>query len=165
EYTAELDFAADEADMEHIMDAIRAVRNRRAEMNIAPSKQAALTIVSANTAIYEKGEAYIKRLAYASSLTVTTEHPASTDGLVTIVTGDATLYLPLAELVDFKAERARLEKELKKAEGGLAGIEAKLSNEKFLAKAPENIVASEKERADKFRALIANLKESLAKLG
>jgi len=165
EYRADLDFAADEADMEKIMDAIRAVRNRRSEMNIAPSKQAALTIVSANTSIYEKGEAYIKRLAYASSLTVTTEHPASTDGLVTLVTGNATLYLPLAELVDLAAERARLEKELKKAEGGLAGVEAKLANEKFISKAPEAVIASERERADKLRALVANLKESIEKLG
>ncbi len=165
EYDPALDFTSDENDMEKIMSVIRAIRNRRAELNVAPSKLAHLTIQSHEPELYRKGEAYIRRLAYASGLNIITDAPADTEGLVVIVTNAATLYLPLAELVDLAAEKARLQKELKKAEGQLAAVEGKLSNPGFTAKAPENIIAQEKERAEKNRALVAKLRESLARLG
>ncbi|MEA4823268.1 MAG: valine--tRNA ligase [Clostridiaceae bacterium] len=164
EYDPALDFTDDERDMEKLMSAIRAVRNRRAEMNITPSKLAHLTIQSHEPDLYRKGEAYIRRLAYASGLVATEEAPADTSGLVVIVTDAATLYLPLAELVDFSAERSRLQKELKKAEGQLAAVEAKLNNPGFTAKAPENVIALERDRAEKNRALVKKLRESLALL-
>ena len=164
EYDPALDFTSDENDMEKIMSVIRAIRNRRAELNVAPSKLAHLTIQSHEPELYRKGEAYIRRLAYASGLNIITDAPADTEGLVVIVTNAATLYLPLAELVDLAAEKARLQKELKKAEGQLAAVEGKLSNPGFTAKAPENIIAQEKERAEKNRALVAKLRESLARL-
>ncbi len=165
EYDASLDFAADERDMEKIMNAIRAIRNRRAEMNIAPSKLAHLTVQSHEPELYRKGEAYIRRLAYASGLETIEEAPADTAGLISIVTDAATLYLPLAELVDLSAERARLEKELKKAEGQLAAVQNKLNNPGFTSKAPENVIAMERERLEKNRVLVEKLRDSLAKLG
>ena len=151
--------------MEKIMNAIRAIRNRRAEMNIAPSKLAHLTVQSHEPELYRRGEAYIRRLAYASGLETVEEAPADTAGLVSIVTDAATLYLPLAELVDLSAERARLEKELKKAEGQLAAVQNKLNNPGFTSKAPENVIAMERERLEKNKALVEKLRDSLAKLG
>ncbi|MDY3071375.1 MAG: valine--tRNA ligase, partial [Eubacteriales bacterium] len=115
--------------------------------------------------LYRRGEAYIRRLAYASGLETITEAPADPSGFVVIVTDAATLYLPLAELVDLSAERARLEKELKKAEDLLASVERKLANPGFTAKAPENVIAMERDRAEKNRALVAKLRDSLARLG
>ncbi|MDY3286720.1 MAG: valine--tRNA ligase [Eubacteriales bacterium] len=164
-YDPALDFSDDERDMEKLMAAIRAVRNRRAEMNIAPSKLAHLTVQSHEPGLYRRGEAYIRRLAYASGLETITEAPADPSGFVVIVTDAATLYLPLAELVDLSAERARLEKELKKAEDLLASVERKLANPGFTAKAPENVIAMERDRAEKNRALVAKLRDSLARLG
>ncbi|MCI6908081.1 MAG: valine--tRNA ligase [Clostridiales bacterium] len=164
-YDPALDFSDDERDMEKLMAAIRAVRNRRAEMNIAPSKLAHLTVQSHEPDLYRRGEAYIRRLAYASGLETITEAPADPSGFVVIVTDAATLYLPLAELVDLSAERARLEKELKKAEDLLASVERKLANPGFTAKAPENVIAMERDRAEKNRALVAKLRDSLARLG
>lgn len=155
------DFTSDETAMEKIMDAIKAVRNRRAEMNVPPTKTAHLTIVSKEPEIYVDGEAYIRRLAYASGLDALAELPASTEGMVSIATNAATLLMPMAELVDTEKEIARLNKELAKAEGGLKGLNAKLNNPGFLAKAPENVVKSEQERREKLIALIANLNESL----
>ncbi len=161
-YHEEFNFAEEEQAMENVKDAISAVRARRSEMNVPPSKKAQMIIVSAKPENYELGMHFIKRLAYASELTVTTTAPADLVGMVTVVTHDANVYLPLAELVDIEAELARIEKERQKAVENLQRIEAKLSNEAFTAKAPENIVNAERERAEKARALIAKLDESAA---
>ncbi len=161
-YREEFNFAAEEQAMENVKDAISAVRARRSEMNVPPSKKAQMILVTKTPENYELGEHFIKRLAYASELTVTTEAPADLNGMVTVVTHDANVYLPLAELVDIEAELARIEKERQKAVENLQRIEAKLGNEAFTAKAPEAIVNAERERAEKARALIAKLDESAA---
>ena len=148
--------------MECVKDAITAVRARRAEMNVPPSKKAQMILVTARPATYEVGVHFIKRLAYASEVTVTTEAPADLTGMVTVVTHDANIYLPLAELVDIAAELERIAKERAKAEDNLRRIEAKLSNESFTSRAPEAVVNAEREKADKARALIAKLDESAA---
>lgn len=164
-YHAEFDFAEDEAAMEKIMDAIKAIRARRSEMNVPPSKKAELTVVTEDGDVFALGVAFLKRLASASEVKITAEAPASVDGLVGVVTAAAKLYIPLAELVDLDAERTRIAKEIEKSEKYLAGIEKKLSNEKFVAKAPEAVVQRERENMEKTRALIAQLKESAAALG
>jgi len=161
-YSEELNFPEAEADMECVKDAITAVRARRAEMNVPPSKKAQMVLVTARPATYEVGIHFIKRLAYASEVTVTTEAPADLTGMVTVVTHDANIYLPLAELVDIAAELERIAKERAKAEDNLRRIEAKLSNESFTSRAPEAVVNAEREKADKARALIAKLDESAA---
>ena len=93
---------------------------------------------------------------------VTTDSPQNTDGMVTITTADAKLYIPMCQIVQIAKELERIEKELEKARNNLAGIEAKLSNENFTARAPENVVNAEREKAEKARVLIALLEQSAA---
>ena len=160
EYTETLSFPAEESAMEAVMDLIRAIRARRAEMNVPPSKKAELMIVTDQAGPYQQGLHFIQRLAYASNVTFPETAPADVTGLVSIVTHDATAYLPLSELVDLAAERERIAKELEKAKNGLRITEGKLSNEKFVAHAPENVVNAEREKVTKYKELIAKLEES-----
>ncbi len=162
EYDPERDFKAEETAMESIMEAISAVRTRRSEMNVPPSRKAHLTVVTAKTDVFARGEAFLKRLAYAETVTLTTQAPADQKGMVSAVTADATLFMPLSELVDLAKEKARLTKDLGKKQGELKGLDAKLSNPGFLNKAPADVVAAEQERAEKLKALIAKLEEQLA---
>ena len=151
--------------MEAVMDTIRAIRARRAEMNVPPSKKAEVLLVTAAPEPYEQGLHFLQRLAFASQVRFAAEAPADLTGQVSIVTHNATAYLPLSELVDLEAERERIAKEKEKAENGLRIVEQKLSNEKFVSRAPEAVVNAEKEKAEKFRELIAKLEESAKALG
>ena len=160
EYTEALDFPAEENAMEAVMDLIRAIRGRRAEMNVPPSKKAEMLIVTAQPEPYRQGLHFIQRLAYASNVNFPETAPADVTGLVSVVTHDATAYLPLSELVDLAAERERIAKELEKAKNGLRITEGKLANEKFVAHAPENVVNAEREKVAKYQELIAKLEES-----
>ena len=160
EYTEALSFPAEESAMEAVMDLIRAIRARRAEMNVPPSKKAELMIVTDQAEPYQQGLHFIQRLAYASNVTFPETAPADVTGLVSVVTHDATAYLPLSELVNLAAERERIAKELEKAKNGLRITEGKLANEKFVAHAPENVVNAEREKVAKYQELIAKLEES-----
>ena len=160
EYTETLSFPAEESAMEAVMDLIRAIRARRTEMNVPPSKKAELMIVTDQAGPYQQGLHFIQRLAYASNVTFPETAPADVTGLVSVVTHDATAYLPLSELVDLAAERERIAKELEKAKNGLRITEGKLANEKFVAHAPENVVNAEREKVAKYQELIAKLEES-----
>ncbi|WP_418736703.1 valine--tRNA ligase [Dysosmobacter sp.] len=160
EYTEALSFPAEESAMEAVMDLIRAIRARRAEMNVPPSKKAEMLIVTDQAEPYQQGLHFIQRLAYASNVTFPETAPADVTGLVSVVTHDATAYLPLSELVDLAAERERIAKELEKAKNGLRITEGKLANEKFVAHAPENVVNAEREKVAKYQELIAKLEES-----
>ena len=164
EFSEELSFPEDEENFEIIMNAIKAVRSRRAEMNVPPSKKPHLIIVSAKTYIFETGRVYLSKLAYAGSLTITDTAPAEAEGMVSVVTDEAKMYMPLSELVDIEKERQRIEKELSKAKAELERVEKKLQNESFVSKAPENVVNAEREKAAKAQALIANLEDSLKAL-
>ena len=161
-YQESLHFPQAESDMECVKDAITAVRARRSEMNVPPSKKAQLILVTSRPETYAVGKHFITRMAYASEVTVTDQAPAELKGMVTVVTHDANIYLPLAELVDIDAELERIAKEKAKAEDNLKRIEAKLANESFTSRAPENVVNAEREKAEKARALIAKLEESAA---
>ncbi len=160
-----LSFPEDEQNFEMVMNAIKAVRARRSEMNVPPSRKAHLIIVTDKKAAFEAGVSYIKKLAYASEVTVTGEAPASTDGMVSVVTDNARMFMPMAELVDLEKERERIRKELANAEKQLAGQNAKLSNQNFVTRAPEAVVNVEREKKAKLEALIENLKISLEHLG
>ena len=159
-YRQEFDFAAEERAMEAVKDAISAVRARRAEMNVPPSRKAKIIITSQTPEIYVGGRDFITRLAYASEVEVGTQTPQDLNGMVTVSTHDATMYLPLAELVDIEKELERIGKEITKARENLERIEKKLQNESFVSKAPEAVVNAEREKADKARALIVKLEES-----
>jgi valyl-tRNA synthetase len=161
-YQEELDFQAAEEAMESVMDVIRAVRSRRAEMNVPPSRKAALTISTPKAEVFAAGRGFLTRLAYASSIEIDQSEPTDTSGMVVDVTHDAKVYMPLAELVDIEKEKARLQKDLGKKQGELKGLEGKLSNQGFLNKAPAEVVAAEKERAAKLKTLIAKIEEQLA---
>ena len=162
EYQDALHFPEAENAMEAVKDAISAIRARRAEMNVPPSRKAQVIIVTAQPDNYRLGAHFITRMAYASELTVMTEAPADLTGMVTVATHDATVYMPMAELVDIAKELERIAAERKKAEENLHRIEAKLANESFTSRAPENVVNAEREKAEKARALIAKLDESAA---
>ena len=160
EYQEDLAFPQEEKSVEILMDAVKAVRARRSEMNLPPSKKAHLTIATAEEATFTAGIPFLKRLGYASDVTVVpADQEEAAKGQVTVVTHAAKLSMPLAELVDLEKEKARIAKELKKNKGELEKLDKKLSNPGFLAKAPENVVAAEKERAEKLTALIAQLEE------
>ena len=162
EYKEELAFKAEEDQMESVMEAIRAIRNRRAEMNVPPSKKAALFVLAAKPQIFAEGEGFLQRLAYADVVTLLESEPENLDGMVTITTADAKLYIPMGQLVDVTKELERIGKELEKNRKFLASLEAKLSNEKFVGRAPEAVVNAEREKAAKTRDLINSLEESFA---
>ena len=164
EYDPTLSFADEEAQMEKIMDAIRAIRNRRAEMNIPPSKKSKVYVETAFADVFAVGSEYIKRLAYASDVEIADAF-GDLGNTVTIVTNDAKIYIPLGDLVDFEAEAKRLQKELAAAEEKLAFINKKLDNPGFVNKAPEKVVQQNRDEAAKLTEKIANLRSSLENLG
>lgn len=162
--SAEFDFPEDEAALEKVMTAIKAIRTRRADMNVPPSKKAELKIVTDESDVFTKGVPFFQRLASTTEVVITNEAPASVDGLVSVVTADAKLFIPMAELVDVEAERKRLTKALEKKQKYADGIVKKLSNEKFTAKAPENVIQRERDNLANAQKEIAQLKESLVAL-
>ena len=170
EYREDLAFPAEEKAVELLMDAVKAVRTRRSEMNVPPSKKAHLTIATQETETFAAGIPFLKRLGYASDVTVTGPDGLGSDkeeaakGVVTVVTHVARIGMPLAELVDLEKEKARIAKALKKNQGELDKLNNKLKNPGFLAKAPENVVKTEQERAEKLAALIAQLEQQAASL-
>ena len=159
-----LAFPAEEAAMESVMNAIRAVRARRADLNVPPSRKSHLYIVSDKGDIFRQGAAFITRLAYASELSVSDTAPAGHEDMVSAVTADAALYMPMNELVDVEKELQRLAKEIEKAEKNIAGLKGKLSNENFVSRAPENVVNAEREKLQKAESLLQQLLESQARL-
>ncbi len=160
----ELNFATEEAHMESVMNAIRAIRNRRAEMNVPPSKKATLYVLTSTPQVFAQGEGFIQRLAYADKVELLEKEPENLNGLVTCATADAKLYIPMGQLVDIAKEQERIGKELEKARKNLASLNGKLSNENFISRAPEAVVNAEREKAKKAADLIAALEESLAAL-
>ena len=164
-YDEKLNFPEDEANFGMVMDAIKAVRARRAEMNVPPSRKSHLIIVTDKAKAFTDGEKFICKLAYASGIEVRAELPETTDGMVSVITDNARMFMPMAELVDLEKERARMEKELANAKKQLDGQIAKLANENFVSRAPEKVVNIEREKKAKLEALIENLEESLKNLG
>ncbi|MBQ9044947.1 MAG: valine--tRNA ligase [Oscillospiraceae bacterium] len=164
-FSEALAFPQEERDFEMVMAAIKGVRSRRAEMNVPPSKKASLIIVADRPEAFAAGEMYICKLAYADHIELTDSVPENADKMVSVVTNDARLFMPMAELVDLDQERARLEKELEKARKNYENQMRKLSNESFVSRAPEQVVQTERDRAQKAKALIENLEESLKNLG
>ena len=162
EYRDELSFPQEEEAMGLIIDAITAIRARRNEMNVVPSKKVHYTIATAHADTFARGIPFFKRLASASDVTVADANIPTPDGSIEVVTHAARVLMPLAELVDFEKELARIAKEKANAEKQLAGIENKLSNQGFIAKAPEAVVNGAREDAAKLRALIEKLDASAA---
>lgn len=163
EYDENLTFAAEEAEMDRIMKAIRAIRNRRSEMNVPPSRKAKVIIVSAYKETFEQAGVFMQRLASASEVELVGDF--SDDTAVCIVTDDAKIYIPMGDLIDFEAEKARLNKELESAKKDLQFVNNKLNNANFVSKAPQAVVSAQREQAAKLSEKITMLEESIAKLG
>ena len=158
-----LDFPEDEASMDRIIELIKAVRNRRAEMNIPPSKKTTLYIVSAYGDTFNSGVShFFTRLASASEVIYTGEFTG--DNAVSIVTGSATAYIPLAEMIDTEKELARLTKELENTEKEIDRLTKKLSNGGFTSKAPAAVVEGEKAKLEKYRETLDGIKTAIANL-
>ena len=161
-YDENLNFPVEEEAMERVMAAIKAIRNRRAEMNVPPSKKAKLYIATKYKEDFTNGAVFMNRLASASEVEIGDEFEI--EGSVSVITESAKIFIPLNELVDFEAEKARLEKELEAAKKDLEFVENKLNNPGFMAKAPEKVVAQQRDAQAKHAAKIAMLQESISKL-
>ena len=161
-YNDSLAFDEDEREFGRIMEAIRAVRNRRAEMNVPPSKKAKVYIDTAYTDTFTKCAGFFERLASASSAEVGSE--LSVENAVSIVTVDAKIFIPLGELVDFEAERARLDKEKEQVLKDIAFVEAKLNNPAFVEKAPEKVVNGQREQLARHKEKLEMIEERIAAL-
>ena len=162
EYCQEHDFPEAELEMQRIMDVIRGVRNRRAEMNVPPSRKTNLYIATAEPNTFENGIAILNKLAYATQITI--GQAFDIEGAVTIVTNDAKVYIPMDELVDKKAELARLNKELETAKKQFAQVNGKLNNQGFLSKAPAQVVEGVKKDFDTLTERIQLIESSISAL-
>ncbi len=162
-YKAELDFSAEAEAFEKIIAVIRAVRVRRSEMNVPPSKKAELFLVTEEKEVFgEYSHKFFIKLASASSVRIVDAYEG--EEAVSVVTDAAVAYIPLSEIVDMEKEKARLEAELKKNDGEIERIEKKLSNEGFVAKAPAAVVEGERAKLEKYKATREGILAALSKI-
>ena len=162
EYNESLDFADEEAEFERIVKAIRAVRVRRNEMNVPPSRKAKITVETAYADTFKAGSVFFTRLAYASEIAI--NEPMDDPSAVSIITDDAKIYIPLGDLIDFEAERARLNKERDALLKDIAFVENKLNNPGFVSKAPEKVVSDQRKNLEVYKEKLAMLDERLKAL-
>ena len=158
-----LTYAAEEAQMERIMTAIKAVRNRRAEMNVPPSKKAKVFIETAYGDTFAAGTVFFNRLASASEVQVAEQFDGMDDA-VSIITESARIYIPMDELVDFQAELKRLEKEKASVQKELDMVNGKLGNENFVSKAPAAVVEKQRQAKAQLEEKMALIEESMQKI-
>ncbi len=165
QYREDLCFQQEEEDFEKVMSAIKAIRNRRAEMNVPPSKKARVFVKTLNTGVFESGAMFIERLASASEVKVSGVAPQQGEDFsdaVQVITDSARIFIPLDELVDKEKELARLEKECKTCEKDIAMVEQKLSSQGFIEKAPQNVVEAERAKLEKHKERMEKIVESIA---
>ena len=160
-----LDFPVEANDMEMIMDAVKAVRNKRAEMNIPPSKKASMIIVTDKADVFSKGSVFFEKLASASNVTIAKDSAGVDENSAHVIVDGAQIYMPMGELVDTEKEIARLNDEKKRLLSEIKRVEGKLSNEGFVAKAPAHVVEEEKAKGEKYKQMLQNVEESLKAFG
>ena len=166
-YREDWHFPAQEAEVERIKEAVRAIRNVRSSMNVPPSKKVQVILVSESGEvrdIFERGRVFFASLAGASEVTIQADRAGIADDAVSAVIHQAVIYMPFAELVDVEKERERLKKEEERLKGELARVNGMLSNEKFLSRAPEAKIAEEKAKKEKYAQMMAQVQERLAQL-
>ena len=161
-YSPDLDFKAEEAEMQRVMTAVKSVRNRRSEMNVAPSKKAQVIIDTPYVDTFTNGAEFFKRLASASEVKIVPSYEDSS--AVTVITADAKIYIPMDELVDFKAELERLEKEKKAVQKDIDFISNKLNNQSFVAKAPAKLVDEQREKLKAYTEKMRMIDDSIEKI-
>ncbi|MFA5577306.1 MAG: valine--tRNA ligase [Tissierellaceae bacterium] len=166
-YRDDLDFSDSEEAIEFIKSGIKSIRNARAEMNIGPSKKSKQIFVTADERIREivvKGERYFLNLASAEEIELRENKVGLGDDNISVVLDKCEVYLPLKDLIDFNKEIERLDKEREKLEGEIKRVNGKLSNEGFIKKAPEKVVAEEKEKKEKYEEMLEKVLERLESL-
>ncbi len=161
-YKDEFVFETEDKQMTMIMEAIKAIRNTRSNMNVPPSRKAKLYIKTTEKDIFELGENFFKKLASASEILFTDEEIK--DNTVSVVTDGAVLYLPVGDLVDVEKERERLTKEKETLEAEVKRVQGKLNNPGFTAKAPAHLVEEERQKGIKYQEMLDKVLESLSKL-
>ena len=163
QYETALDQPKMEEEMEMIMEAIRSIRNIRAEMNVVPSRKARVIVVANQEAfdVFQKGQAYFITLASASDVVLLRDKENIPEDAMSAVIKGAEIYLPLDDLVDFAKEIERLEKEKAKLEGELKRVSGKLSNQGFLAKAPQEVIKEEQEKQANYQSMMEKVVERL----
>ncbi len=161
-FDEKLSFAKEEEDFGKVIAAIKGVRNIRSEMNVVPSVKAKLYIETAEPGVFEQGKVFFERLASASEVEISAK--AEIEDAVTVVTDAARIFIPLSDIIDTEKERARLEKEKQKAQKDVDFLSSKLSNEGFLAKAPEQLIAAQREKLAKAQEKLEKIEQSLAAL-
>ncbi len=167
EYQDAWNFRADEQAVDTIKEAVRGIRNVRAEMNVAPSKKATVYVVSEKEnvrKIFEDSRAFFGTLAYASEVNVQADKTGIAEDAVSTMIHDATVYMPFAELVDVAKEKERLSKEQKKLEGEIKRCEGMLNNPNFVGKAPAAKIEEEKAKLEKYTNMLAQVTERLGQL-
>jgi valyl-tRNA synthetase len=160
-------FEESEKNIEFIKSAIKGIRNARAEMNIVPSRKAGLIFVTEDESLKEiisQSEKKFRTLASADSITFTSDKSGFGEGFVSVVLDGCEVFLPLADLIDFDKELERLEKEKAKLEDEIKRVDAKLSNQGFVAKAPAKVVDEEKEKQIKYKQMLENVLERINSL-
>ena len=166
-FKEELDFKAEENEVETIKTAVRNIRNLRADMNVPPSRKATVYVVSEKEevrAVFENSRVFFATLGYASEVIVQADRTGIADDAVSTVIPDAVIYIPFAELVDVEKEIARLEKEAKRLAGEIKRATGMLNNEKFTSKAPAAKVEEERQKLEKYTAMAAQVEERLSQL-
>ncbi len=167
EFTSEFDFEEDEKAIELMKEAIKNIRNIRAEMNVAPSKKAKVFVVSENEDvrnIFEHGKVFFATLAYASEVVVQADKTGIDDDAVSTVIHNGVIYMPFVELVDIAKEKERLSKEREKLIKEVERVEKKLSNQGFVSKAPEKVIAEEKAKMEKYSTMLKAVEEQIERL-
>ena len=157
-------FDEDEAKMQLVMDAISAIRNRRLEMNVPPSKKAKLIIVTDKKEIFTEGALFFEKLASASEVIVQSDKAGIDSTAVQVVVPSAEVFLPMDELVDRDKELERLNAEKKRLEGEIKRVEGKLSNKGFVDKAPASVVEEERKKGEKYKEMLNKVLETLETL-
>ncbi len=166
-YDETLDFPKEEEDIQRVMEAVRAIRNARTQMNVAPSRKAKVYVVSDNPAVrsvFEKSGQFFATLSFASEVAVQADKTGIDDSAVSVVIRDGEIFMPFADLVDIQLEIQRLKKEEARLTGEVMRSKKMLSNEKFLAKAPAAKVEEEKNKQKNYQTMLAATKERLAAL-
>ncbi len=161
EFDGKLCFEADEKRMNIVMNAIKAIRNVRTQMNVVPSKKAKVIIVTEDKSLFEGTEQFFEKLASASETVIQADKSGIDDNAVSAVSEGAELFIPLDELIDRDKELARLSDEKKRLEAEIKRVESKLGNAGFVAKAPEKIVSEEREKGEKYKEMLAKVIESI----
>ena len=167
EYSEDFDFSDDEKAIELMKEAIKSIRNIRAEMNVAPSKKAKVIVVSEDEEvrnIFENGKVFFAPLAYASEVAVQSDKTGIADDAVSTAIHKGMIYMPFAELVDIAKEKERLSKEREKLVKEVERVEKKLSNQGFVSKAPEKVINEERAKLEKYSNMLKSVEEQIGKL-